>query len=718
MKKHLLFLLFCFIFFQTAFCQYDQKYLNYRERFRKYFTVVGSGQGESNVLVIRNGKEKGDKTAGATEIRIGNQVMNLGDYIAMLAMEYKILSQAGQSVNQTAKELYYALYAFNRLDYVAETHFNKSPELNGFFIRDDVYSGTDFIANHPQLNNGLSAPVPPKLYVDYDDGLGDVQWVEHTPTNPNYTWNSIFQFPGPDDCGIIDDDGYDKQKDFRKRDLPSPDEIVGLFFGMAMVVKCVPPGANYGMAFQDGNVNFVDAARGITDRVITWMRDNGWDIKSPTGCTLFSGPEWLKYGYAIAAGEIWGEHDKYRESMSGIGWCSAEIWADVFDGSGQDVNTKITSMLAAIGNSWNCLGGTFDTYNRIVDVTSNYNNWKYFYPLIYTVLHGGTNSISLSEVEILLASAPDNGPFNHNTTNNPNDFASSGWCTEFLFRMNNDEQQCVDGDGKATRDPGNYPGLDYMLLYNLHWIITHPPPQQPNCTVFSADQFNPGGLFDDFDFSDFSDNLGFVGSNVEVKNTTVDNGHDLHVTDKIHTSGTVKINSSDKVWWTAGNIIELNPGFKTEDGTNFTAEIIDCIEFLGRTANPDNSGSGSGSSGNNRQTAANSGKQVNNAGSNQSAKGESSQSGQSKNVSELRTPNSQLISIIPNPSASGIFTVAGVSSSGSITVMNVLGEKIYEKRIGTNQLSTTIDISTQPQGIYFVKVQSGEQMSVHKIIYQ
>ncbi len=118
---------------------------------------------------------------------------------------------------------------------------------------------------------------------------------------------------------------------------------------------------------------------------------------------------------------------------------------------------KICVLLAAIGDSWSCWNNGLgeDTYEKIVEATSNYNNWKDFYPLIYTVLHGGSNSISQSEIENLLSTAPVNGPFNHNTDNNPNDFGSNGWCTPFLFRSDNNEQQGVDGNGTATADPGN-----------------------------------------------------------------------------------------------------------------------------------------------------------------------------------------------------------------------------------------------------------------------
>ncbi len=84
------------------------------------------------------------------------------------------------------------------------------------------------------------------------------------------------------------------------------------------------------------------------------------------------------------------------------------------------------------------------------------------------------------------------------------------------------------------------------------------------------------------------------------------------------------------------------------------------------------------------------------------------------------------ISIVPNPSFSGIFTVSGFASdvSASIIVYNVLGEIIYKSSTITASLNSdvrtpiSIDISSHPKGIYFVKIQNGEAMEVQKIIYQ
>jgi hypothetical protein len=76
---------------------------------------------------------------------MGDAALNLGHYIGMLAIEYRLLKDNGQEYNETLLELYYALQAYDRLDRNAENCFrglNPPPPLpedwNGFFLRDDM----------------------------------------------------------------------------------------------------------------------------------------------------------------------------------------------------------------------------------------------------------------------------------------------------------------------------------------------------------------------------------------------------------------------------------------------------------------------------------------------------------------------------------------------------------------------------------------------------
>jgi len=76
-------------------------------------------------------------------------------------------------------------------------------------------------------------------------------------------------------------------------------------------------------------------------------------------------------------------------------------------------------------------------------------------------------------------------------------------------------------------------------------------------------------------------------------------------------------------------------------------------------------------------------------------------------------------SIFPNPHP-GIFKIQWDDESlshYSIEVINSMGSLVYERK---NVLPgiTEIDISTQPKGIYFVRLQAGEKVITEKVVYQ
>ena len=79
--------------------------------------------------------------------------------------------------------------------------------------------------------------------------------------------------------------------------------------------------------------------------------------------------------------------------------------------------------------------------------------------------------------------------------------------------------------------------------------------------------------------------------------------------------------------------------------------------------------------------------------------------------------SSKLTSIYPNPTQ-GIFTIdlAVVDENTSITVYDMLG-KVVEKRLSVTTI-TSIDLSGNEKGIYFINIQSDKGQFVRKIILQ
>src|SRR5262249_22989230 len=99
----------------------------------------------------------------------------LGWYIGTLASEYEMLSHPSQypgadggkpdAANATLDELYDALAAMERLDFVADAAFpdpcTTTPTLNGFFVRDDVPATSH--QTFPPLTQTLSDFIDPVL---------------------------------------------------------------------------------------------------------------------------------------------------------------------------------------------------------------------------------------------------------------------------------------------------------------------------------------------------------------------------------------------------------------------------------------------------------------------------------------------------------------------------------------------------------------------------
>lgn len=83
--------------------------------------------------------------------------------------------------------------------------------------------------------------------------------------------------------------------------------------------------------------------------------------------------------------------------------------------------------------------------------------------------------------------------------------------------------------------------------------------------------------------------------------------------------------------------------------------------------------------------------------------------------------NSSDISIFPNPN-SGKFQILLTTNNSlkrihQITIFDIRGSKVWETLNTSNQLFE-IDISSQPKGIYFVKIENEQGIKVEKIIYQ
>lgn len=78
--------------------------------------------------------------------------------------------------------------------------------------------------------------------------------------------------------------------------------------------------------------------------------------------------------------------------------------------------------------------------------------------------------------------------------------------------------------------------------------------------------------------------------------------------------------------------------------------------------------------------------------------------------------NNNLLTIYPNPST-GIFQLATgywLLTDLKIQVYNAIGEMVLSETV--NQNKSTIDLSDKSNGVYFIKVNSGETVLTEKVL--
>lgn len=755
--------LFILIFMSEIFCQTPaqnfQKYQYYRQRLVNDYMLVGDCDGCSVPANIR-GRTSTPNFKASNVLNWGDATIELGWYISVLATEYKVFTMQGQSTSETIKELYYALRAFNRLDEMAEAYcrcnessnydvtpynncvsagFNpQSGDLNGFFIRDDVPA--NFVSsNTTHFNQNLNASIITATIESSD--RTERQDGDPPGSNPNQA-----------DLNPVEE---------------SVDQVCGMLMGCALVNKFIPAGTSYyGLALNnvDGNTDIQKEARNITHRIVNWIKysfEINFGIPTPLGTQSYNFDydftRWITvnpvnhecvadigginhdcgfraygnftlmcYGLAEAANKITGTDysDAYTSGTAPL-WqayqtgcpTSFSLFGKQIDVSFCDANYYLIAVTAALGNSWIGILGN-NTNDALCGWGTN-NNYEWL-PLLRQVLHGGDNGISLSFYEILLNTAPPTGPYKFSST----DFPSLIWSATNTLR-----QPDRRGTG-SLQFLGEYYGMDYMLLHNLYIISSEPP--LPTCTIFTTGQFDAGGIFEDLDFSDIFNNTGFVKDDVVITTTTINNDQELHVKNSITTSGTVKITGN--VYWTAP-VIEFNPGTTLENGTY---EAKECNELFGRLANPDTKHKGGSfdSASNPLYASANSAstsiqkENVNNAkeefinGSNLSSGNQDSiKKIIRKDGSEIQFQHSEAISISPNPSQNGKFSVNCTLNNigcmeAEFTVFDALGQRLQNSPIKHYYFPTEIDLSELTKGIYFIKIQNGAKIFVHKVVTQ
>ncbi|MBL7889219.1 MAG: T9SS type A sorting domain-containing protein [Bacteroidia bacterium] len=141
-----------------------KKYWNYRDRYLKQFVKIGSNEGDGlNCINIDDQPLNESANVGANAFPTTNPQYgyrkwadvpaNQGNYLAVLATQARLQSDANIDNTAVLNELYYAILAIERIDGYAERFIDpqQNSNYNGFFIRDDVRNTVtqEWISQYP-----------------------------------------------------------------------------------------------------------------------------------------------------------------------------------------------------------------------------------------------------------------------------------------------------------------------------------------------------------------------------------------------------------------------------------------------------------------------------------------------------------------------------------------------------------------------------------------
>lgn len=417
-----------------------RKYKHYRYRFlgdgsRNYpgFIRLGTGMGESLPIdallpdtdcyfdYVLNERDcmRPDAPGPVGNIRFSDASQDLGYYIAVLATEFELNRIQKKPQNHLVKELWMALKAFDRLDAGAEQWYDTDPQLDGFFLRDDV-PGDHF----------------------EDPETGELDFPHPDPDVPGYQCLSSAWSCGDNSVN----DGT----------FCSQDQMIYVLTGFALVDKFIPESVQY------AGDTLVAMARRDVHRMVDHLRSHDWSIRAPDDSSPpaeFGGSaQVFSYKFAELADLLTHNRyfgpsyqDSYSENTGLFLWVLAE---ELFS-TQPTINRAMILTLSAITHNWEagemaakCAESDMELFALMQSV-------------VYEEALG--DSIPLEAIAKLVDSAPFNGPCD----DSPGCENVPGWRTSNRW-LHPDLR-----NGDPNLSAAQFNGLDFMLLHNLNEIYRY-----------------------------------------------------------------------------------------------------------------------------------------------------------------------------------------------------------------------------------------------------
>ncbi len=391
------------------------------------FVLVGEGTGHSIPMSGRNpaqncetdywiNRERCGARPGYGKLRWVDATIHMGHYMAVLALEYHMLRMAGDNTERTEKELYYVLKAIERLDYVAYTYVNRAPQLDGFFIRDDVHR--DFYMN---------------------EETGTYRFL-------NFTGGAYHCIQSSAACG--------DEKTFDKGFFVSQDQIISLFFGFRFVRHFAADARYPGQSRTVGQI-----VADQTHRIMQMLRRGNWRITGPEGKRIPNvwGGDVRAFSYPLAESAHRITEGYYMANYHNR--LSRTVGRNLFRGFDWAFGLQAARNRAMSYELVSSYGGW--TLDRITRRAAESD--QIMYALAYAALQDlpPPESIDRSMIESMIRQAPFEGP----CYGSPNCNAPEGWRSAHRWIHPTHK----DGNPYGLRLEWN--GLDFMLLYNLYHYL-------------------------------------------------------------------------------------------------------------------------------------------------------------------------------------------------------------------------------------------------------
>ena len=394
---------------------------------------------------------------------------DLGWYIGVLATELRLLYDKSQPYTSTQYELLCALRTYARMDNICEygawpnESTTRCDNMNGFFLRDDVdgnlfANNRAFAAKFPDWNNpNISNP-----YIGLNSSLINTQESGH---------NSY----------------------------PSQDQIAHLFMGFALVKRCLEnvPVRYYFDESTGLEVDFVGIVQYYTELIADRLMDHYWvgyieveGDREPYEMCCEQALDLTYHGIAASAYYITGKNEYLSWFVTNplgpnfiAGWQvkgeyegAGAVWMMAKMLNGIDFSVALCLAYAAMADNWlELLPPPLPPNNVTFEALESYGNSfnMEIYALLNHYLHRKNHnqddiSALYPEFEGYIYLARCDGNYNYplGDVTKPGAF---GWRATNRWIRPLKADDGIDPDGNTVY--GDFNGLDFMLLYNLYWLV-------------------------------------------------------------------------------------------------------------------------------------------------------------------------------------------------------------------------------------------------------